>query len=109
MAFELRCKTPYGPFSSPELLDIKAPPAVHTAQTRIADWNREHNFNVAERHPHARGATRPQVGAAQYEVQHSFTNLRNLHWTVSSCLVLSHGVLVYVGPVAGTFGKVWHS
>ncbi|DBA77071.1 TPA: hypothetical protein ACH3X1_009658 [Trebouxia sp. C0004] len=67
MAFELRCKTPYGPFSSPELLDIKAPPAVHTAQNRIADWNREHNLNVAERHPHARGATRPQVGAAQYE------------------------------------------
>ncbi|DBA69844.1 TPA: hypothetical protein ACH3X2_012558 [Trebouxia sp. C0005] len=67
MAFEVRCKTPYGPFSSPELLDIKAPPAVHIAQSRIADWNREHNLNVAERHPHVRGATRPRVGAAQYE------------------------------------------
>ncbi len=78
MAFEIRCKTPYGPFSSPELLDIKAPPAVHTAQSRIADWNREHNLNVAERHPHTRGATRPHVGAAQYEVQHRFATLCNL-------------------------------
>ena len=109
MAFEIRCKTPYGPFSSPELLDIKAPPAVHTAQSRIADWNKEHNLNVVERHPRARGATRPQVGAAQYEVHHSFAKLFNLRWTVSSCLVLSHGVPVYVGPVAGAFGKVWHS
>ena len=71
MTFEVRCKTPFGPFSSPELLDFKAPPAVHTAQGRIAVWNREHNLDVSEQHVGARQPIRGKAGPAQYEVHHS--------------------------------------
>lgn len=71
MTFEVRCKTPYGPFSSPELLDIKAPPAVHTAQGRIAAWNREHNLDVAEQHIGTRQPFKGKAGPAQYEVHYS--------------------------------------
>ena len=78
MAFEVRCKTPFGPFTSPELLDFKAPPAVHTAQGRVASWNREHNLNVIEHHQDGRTSTRSKAGAAQYEVQRSFVQLLSL-------------------------------
>ena len=71
MTFEVRCKTPVGPFSSPEMLDLKAPPAVHTAQGRIAAWNREHNLNVAEQHVGTCQPIRGKAGPAQYEVHHS--------------------------------------
>ena len=70
MAFEVRCKTPFGPFSSPELLDLKAPPAVHTAQSRIAAWNKEHNLDVAE-HVNTRQPIKGRAGPAQYEVHYS--------------------------------------
>ena len=70
MAFEVRCKTAFGPFSSPELLDLKAPPAVHTAQSRIAAWNRGHNLDVAE-HVGTRQPIKGRAGPAQYEVHYS--------------------------------------
>ena len=70
MTFEVRCKTPFGPFSSPELLDLKAPAAVHTAQGRISAWNREH-INVAEHNVETRQPIRGKVGPAQYEVHYS--------------------------------------
>lgn len=108
MAFELRCKTPYGPFSSPEQLDIKAPPAVHTAQSRIAEWNREHHTNVAH-HPHdARLATRSKVGAAQYEVQHC--SACQPIFTAQSCPRLRSDdscQWLFAGPSAGGFADQW--
>lgn len=68
MSFELRCKTPFGPFSSPQLLDLEAPAAVHTAQSRIAAWNREHNLDVAQQHMGTRQPIKGKAGPAQYEV-----------------------------------------
>ena len=71
MTFDARSKTPFGPFRSPELLDLKAPPAVHTAQGRIAAWNKEHNLDVTEHHVGInRQPIKGKAGPAQYEVQH---------------------------------------
>ena len=88
MAFDVRCRTPYGPFSNPELLDLKAPAAVHTAQGRIAEWNKEHSLNVADQ-PHLRQSTRAKAGAAQYEV---LTQLCMFNYNCST--LLCHGARV---------------
>lgn len=70
MTFDVRSKTPFGPFTSPELLDLKAPPAVHTAQGRIAAWNKEHNPGLTGNHAGlARQPIKGKAGPPQYEVQ----------------------------------------